>query len=378
MTNTVTVQPDAEFIHGILAGGGGDLKKCYQCATCVSVCSLATADSTFPRKQVVKAQWGMKAQLIGDPGVWLCHNCGECTTRCPRGARPGDILAAVRSQVIQAVAFPRFMGRLSARPEGLAVLLFGLPILVLALLAIFPLHLATGQPAEFADLFPQARLEALFFTVSGLVLLAFIGGAFRLVRALRASGANGPILPALPAVLAEVAAHRRFTSCTTGGIRCWGHLLTLFGFVGLAIVGTVVGVASLLGLMHTPLALLSPLKLFANLCALTVLLGVLLLLAHRFGDAAVRRASTYFDWLFLLTLAAVVITGISSELLRLGQNATWMYTVYFVHLMLIFALFLYAPYSKFAHFLYRTIAMAATWKNAPRFAEAQPGNTSSS
>jgi hypothetical protein len=38
-----------------------------------------------------------------------------------------------------------------------------------------------------------------------------------------------------------------------------------------------------------------------------------------------------------------------------------MYPVYFVHLTLIFCLFLYGPYSKFSHFIYRTIAMAATW-----------------
>ncbi len=52
-------------------------------------------------------------------------------------------------------------------------------------------------------------------------------------------------------------------------------------------------------------------------------------------------------------------TGISSELLRLSHAASAMYAVYFVHLVLIFALFLYAPYSKFAHLLYRTVAIAS-------------------
>jgi quinone-modifying oxidoreductase subunit QmoC len=362
----VLVQPDAEFIEGVLESGGHDLKKCFQCATCVSVCTLADADHDFPRPQVVKAQWGMKEQLVGDPGVWLCHNCGECTERCPRGARPGDILGAIRSQVIRALAFPRFMGELAANSYSMYVLIFGVPIIVLALLGVFPLRTQPGRPMEFADLFPQARLEALFFTVSALVLLAFAVGATRLVRALRASGASGPIVPALPAVLVHIVLHRSFRDCSTHSARCWGHLLTFFGFLGMGIMGTVVGVGSLLGVMHTPLPLLHPLKLFANLCALDILAGTVLLLVSRIGDAEVRRASTYFDWLFLVMLSSVVFTGTLSEILRLVQNEVWMFTVYFVHLVLIFALFLYAPYSKFAHFLYRTIAMAATWKGEKR------------
>ncbi len=366
MANAMLVQPDAQFIRGVLENGGGDLKKCMQCATCSSVCSLSPDDKPFPRTQVLKAQWGLRDQLTGDPAVWLCHNCGDCTERCPRGARPGDIIGAIRQQVIQTLAFPRFMGKLVGNPDGLWVLLFGFPILVLALIAAFPLHTVSGEPLEFANLFPQARLEALFFTIATLVLIAFIIGAARFIRALRASGADGPLLPALVPALLEIIAHRRFAKCETGRARHWGHLLVLVGFLGLAVMGTVVGVGSLLGLMHTPLPLLSPLKVFANLCAAVVLTGLVILLVNRLGDRELRRASSYFDWFFLLTLTTVVVTGILSELLRLqpGQNELWMFTVYFLHLVLIFALFLYAPYSKFAHFLYRTLAMAATWERA--------------
>jgi quinone-modifying oxidoreductase subunit QmoC len=117
--------------------------------------------------------------------------------------------------------------------------------------------------------------------------------------------------------------------------------------------------------MRTPLALTSPWKILANVSALVAFTGVTILLVERLG-AAHRAASTYFDWFFLLTLFGVLATGIASEGLRLGGAATAMYVIYFVHLVLVFGLFLYAPYSKFAHLAYRTVAMAVATAGAPR------------
>jgi quinone-modifying oxidoreductase subunit QmoC len=367
MASTLLVQPDRKFLRDVMHGGGADLKKCFQCATCTSVCSLSTESNPFPRKQMIEAQWGMTDQLLTDPAVWLCHNCGDCTTRCPRDARPGQVMGAIRSQVIKRFAFPRFMGDLVQNPKTLP-LLFALPILVFYALAA-PLHAAGAQGWEFALMFPQPRLEALFFTVGALVGFVFVVGVVRFVQALRASGANGAILPALVPVLGEIVTHRRFAKCDAEKDRYWGHLLVLYGFGGLALVGTVIGIGTMVGVMHTPLAFLNPLKVFANLCALVVFIGTMILIAGRLKDRETRTASTYFDWFFLLVLATTVMTGMLSESLRLMQNQAWMYPVYFVHLTLILALFLYAPYSKFAHFVYRTIALAATWdQNRPLLA----------
>ncbi len=96
MASAVLIQPDTEFIRDVMRMGGDDLKKCVQCAACTSVCSLATAERGFPRKQVLAAQWGLKEELAADPAPWLCFYCGECSKTCTRGANPGEIMMALR------------------------------------------------------------------------------------------------------------------------------------------------------------------------------------------------------------------------------------------------------------------------------------------
>lgn len=359
MADALVVKPDTRFIRDVMAAGGEDLKKCYQCATCSVVCKLAPADAPFPRRQMLHAQWGLKDRLMADPAVWLCHNCRECSDQCPRGARPGDVLGAIRSQVIRRFAFPSFMGKLSASPAALPILLL-LPIVIFATIAALAGQPDAGHAREFADWFPIGVLEPLFFVVSGLVLLAFAIGVVRFVQALKVAGVPPPTIAALAGAFLEIARHDRFAECEHPSARRWGHFLTFWGFMGLAFMGTAVGIGTMTGVMHTPLAVMSPWKLFANLSAVVALAGLLLLLAERLRDPDARAHSTYFDWLFLLTLVGVVITGLSAELLRLGQVASAMFIVYFVHLVLIFSLFLYAPYTKFAHLAYRTVAMAAT------------------
>jgi quinone-modifying oxidoreductase subunit QmoC len=393
-----------------MASGGSDLKKCMQCGTCSVVCTQAPDDSTFPRKQMLEAQWGLKEKLVGDPALWLCHNCGDCSTHCPRGARPGDVFGALRQQVIQHFAWPRLLGKMAGTPRYLPLLIV-LPVLVFSAIAAWAPKPGRGAEPEFADIFPIPVLEALFFALSAFVILGFAVGLICFVKALRGSGQGGSVaVAALMPTLVEIMGHQRFSKCGAHQSRRIGHLLAFWGFIGLAATGTVVGVGTMIGVMHTPLALTSPWKILANVCALAIAIGCILLLSERLKSPAAGVAAgstlvavgatvvipvfavepsvlftnisvavmliaglavvagragranppgTWFDWFFILTLTGVVTTGILSELLRLAQAAGAMYGVYFVHLVLIFVLFLYAPYSKFAHMAYRTLAMAA-------------------
>jgi quinone-modifying oxidoreductase, subunit QmoC len=376
MAEAVVVQPDVRFIEGLIASGGADIKKCFQCATCTSVCALSDDTFGFPRRQMIKAQWGLKESLLSDPGIWLCHDCGDCTVQCPRGAKPGEVMGAIRAEAVKHYAVPRFAGRVVSRPAFLALLL-ALPFLVLGSVALEELSHGLVRPYVYAELFPQHVVDAIFGVLAFLVCLSFAWGASRLISDLRRGGLGGSVFKGFLHSLAEICTHWRFSKCSAERNRYFSHFFTLAGFVSLAIVTTAEAVGINLHTMQTPLQLTDSWKLLANAGAVVIFAGLTIVLWGRIHDRTMRIATTYFDWFFLLTLMGAVVTGILSEILRLAQTASLMYPIYLLHLVLVFTLFLYAPYSKFAHAVYRTVAMAAAWEKGRQNSEVKEASLGS-
>jgi quinone-modifying oxidoreductase subunit QmoC len=52
------------------------------------------------------------------------------------------------------------------------------------------------------------------------------------------------------------------------------------------------------------------------------------------------------------------VTGMGAQLTRLADWAFISCFIYFIHLVLVFCTFAYLPFSKLAHIVYRTVAMA--------------------
>ena len=67
--------------------------------------------------------------------------------------------------------------------------------------------------------------------------------------------------------------------------------------------------------------------------------------------------SNYFDWIFIWTLFLVAVTGFITEVMHFLRLEPHRHVAYFIHLMFVFTVLIYLPYSKFAHVIYRTTAM---------------------
>jgi quinone-modifying oxidoreductase, subunit QmoC len=365
MPESSLVEPDLTFIREVKRLGGETVKKCYQCATCSVVCNLSPSERPFPRKEMILAQWGQADRLIRDPDIWLCYQCNDCTTYCPRGARPGDVLAAIRSYIYEHYSFPSFMGRALANPRALPLLLLVPMVAILAMMLAFSradFSFMTGE-IEFAKFIPHGWIEGMFIGGNILIFLFAAIGLWRFWRGLHSvAGSNsGPgFFTSLVMTAKEIALHLNFGKCTANKPRYLAHALVLFGFIGAMITAGLAVLALMLFNFGSPIPLSHPIKWLGNASGLSGFIGLTILVYRRLTQKDRVGASGYPDWLFLVMLYLVFITGLLTQFLRLAETPVMAYSTYYIHLVIVFFLLWYAPYSKFAHMFYRTLALVYT------------------
>lgn len=373
------VEPDLKFIREIKSAGGDTLKNCYQCATCSTVCNLSPDERPFPRKEMLMAGWGQPKELAKDPDVWLCYQCNDCTTYCPRGARPGDVLAAIRSYMYKSYAFPAFMGKALASPRSLPFLVL-LPIIILmACIQYTAPRTADGsflfmssEVIDFNIFLPHSSVDALFVFGNLMIFLFAAIGFMRFWKMLRSNTdeRRDSFIKALFLTLKEVLAHSRFRKCGANHPRAIGHMLLFFGFGGaMATTGLVfvfifiphyaslLGVENLHPFFELPFTVLHPVKILGAVSGVALLIGCSLLVVRRWTNKDEVGANGYSDYLFLYVLFLASLTGLLSWLTRLTGIAMLAYVNYFIHIVCVYFLLWYMPYSKFAHMFYRGLAI---------------------
>ncbi len=368
----MTARVDLQFLTEIKKYGAVNVEKCFNCGTCTAICPLSTGSETFPRRLIHYAQLGLKEKLLSSKELWLCYYCGECTQTCPQQADPGEFMATAR----------RYASA-SYDPLGLAKLLYTSPLLSAIFLILLSVVIGFGvysvhgpmptDTLKFFDFIPSSAIHTvgvIGMIVVGLLILMGMVNMFLKVRGRGMQGMRTNWMSALwEAVVVEALAQRRFQRDCESAVdkpawylqKWFVHASILWGFLGLLLATALDYALELLGLKATGtwVHFWHPIRLLGTLAGLFLVYGTSMAFIRRIRktDEATTH-STVSDWAFLILLW---LTGVSGFLLEIAvylpNPAPWMYWTLLSHITVAAELLLLLPFTKFAHAIYRTIAL---------------------
>jgi len=368
----IVANPDA--VDRMLGYGAETLRRCYQCGTCSVVCPRTPLEEAFPRKEMVWAQWGLEDKLLTDADAWLCYQCNDCITHCPVDARPGDVMAATRDLQMEEYAVPRFMTRITRDPKVLP-LAVAIPAVLVGLLVLGAAGNASGDgvfpkgDVFFGRYLGEGWVDVFVLSVVAVVVALSFVSLRKFWAGLQSTVPAGtprlPLAGALRTTLVDVFTHKDFDDCKTAHPRMWAHMGLFYGFLGLTAATTGAAlyteVFPRLGIHHRhdvlSLPIWDPVKIVGNVGGVALLAGLGQTLWVRWKRPKQSGKSAYSDWFFSGLLGITAVTGFITEILRYAETGRAAYISYTVHLVCIFGLFAYFPFSKFSHLMYRTAAM---------------------
>jgi len=384
-----TLVVDPTFLKDLKKIGPLDASACFNCGNCTAVCPLSIANDAFPRKMIRLAQIGASERLMAHKELWLCYYCGTCSDTCPRQADPGEFMAVARRWVIA-----------SFDPTGIARMLYTSKIFtwvfMAALTAIFALFLLAGagpmkkdSPQLFAGHESSAgflqsdMIHNMGLIVIAIAVLATVVGLVRMVMRLskalphppeqeenasKRPGFIGRLIKGFKVTITELAAHKRFRDCNEDEkaapwyrSRWFVHWSIMWGFIML---GVVTGIDFLLVLVADkipgqPVPLWHPTRLLGTVFGLLLLYGTSVAIISRIiKPDKYSSHSLLSDWLFIWLLFLCPLTGFLTEIaLYLPAGATWGYISFLVHVILGMEIVILLPFTKFAHAMYRPLAL---------------------
>ena len=364
--------------HG--AGSTLDVSACFNCGNCTAVCPLAQDSAGFPRRMIRMAQVGMERELLASEELWRCYACGECTETCPRQADPAAFMAAARSYAIARYDFTGLAGLANRSAVGNLVV-FGIFSAIFSLLLLGRMN-PGGPDLPLFDFLPGKWIHDIgvaLFTIVG--LSAFFGIASMAVRFWRQCRDAGVALHlaslpgAVTSALGDALLHRRFRECDTGEnnsnplqpwyLRPWlVHAAIMCGFLAMLLATTLDFMLKPIG---SPVPPWYPMRILGGLGGIVCLYGLVIALFRRAqGKQAPYLKSSFADWFLPVLLAVTVLTGLLCEIIVYFPSPSAPgHFIFFAHVVLAMDLVAMLPLTKFAHVLYRTLALVLfAWSHA--------------
>ena len=364
------MQVDPTLMKRLKGFGAFDVSACFNCGNCTAVCPLSSETTSFPRRMITYAQEGLEGKLLESPDMWLCDYCAECTKTCPRQAEPSEFMMAARRFAVSKYT-PTPVSRMMFTSKPFLALF--MTVAALVPLGMFAsLVDPAGQGFNLFSTIPEDWIHysgiAVGVAVGVFVLAGVLRMYLRISPGLRSGGAEGPGAAAwlralVPTVVKDSLIQLRSEACQPESPlkerlkgRWFSHLMILWGFLGLL-------VSTGLRFLVVPtngdvVPITDPVRLLGTVSGVAMTYGSLALIVRRARKSEESMKHTLFtDWVFLGLLFLAGATGFVLEGFDYSGVASYTNWALVVHLVVVFELLAMAPFTKFAHVVYRPFAI---------------------
>jgi ferredoxin len=347
-----------DFVDGVKKLGAPDLAACYSCGACSAVCPLSEGELSFPRKMIRYSLLGLEGRILSSPEPWLCYYCGECSKTCPREADPGALMMALRRFTIRRYSIGRVADAFySAFASGIAWIL--LTAVAIALIVIFHNPAMDREKVDFLSFISLEDIHVAGIAIVVFIMAALFGNVWIMYRSMK-RGRHGAAFSAdnlkrsSLGTIREIALQKRFGECEDDKFRRWAHLAVSAGFMGMFLATCIIAAVDF---KWIPLPRWVSLAIgsVSGAAAMFGLAYYLNMRLKRQGEYAKR--SHHSDWVFLMLLVLSVVSGyvmLAFRFLHMPMAAYWAFAV---HLVFVFNLLMSVPFTKFAHIVYRPVAL---------------------
>jgi ferredoxin len=351
------VRPDLMNIIEKLGAVG--ISKCFDCGTCTVSCPFSEELGALSPRRIIKyVKLGLEDKLVASLEPWLCYYCGDCSDTCPKNAEPSETMMAVRRYLTIKYDFTglsRVM-YLTRLEWLLAIIIVGGITFLIGWLLKGPIVLERTELATFAPVHIVDTAGIIVFITLASILLINVYRMFKFsVGSLRGISLTKAFIEFIRIVPLHFFTQLRLAKCTFKNY-WYIHLMIFYGY-GLSFILFVPLLR--LTLSNEPFLFVHPLSIAGILSAILLIVGTSLMIKGRLEKKVhVWRYSHHTDWMFIILLFLVTITGILTGVFRTLDYPLPTYISFALHIVLAAPfLILEVPFAKWSHLAYRPFAI---------------------
>jgi hypothetical protein len=308
---------------------------------------------------------GLERRLETTLEPWLCYYCGVCSEQCPREADPGETMMSLRRWLISRYDFTGIAKQFFRSSVTEVVAIIGVALLTLLFLYYYSfskgnIHIYDGEGAFLLSSFVHK-----FDLLIGLVILVFLAlNVVRMWYFIMIKGKNYRIpwwlyLKQLYLLPWHFITQKRYSECETKNEKkmfmpWFIHLGLMLGYVTMLLL-----VMVFLEELQKGPSINWYVHIFGYLASIGLVIGTIYFIRNRFNKTAFiqYKKSHSTDWVFVTLLFLIVVTGIAQHIFHRSGLYEWANITYVIHLMCVVPWLLRMPFSKWAHIIYRPVAM---------------------